>query len=158
MEIDLNLVDMILVLLNVFVIGILNGIMDAEDFHLKDTWLGKYKWFRSDSYNLKWKMQWYEKPGMIPYLALIGSIKSPWYYFGLYTPKYVERFPFSSTVMVFTTDGWHFIKWLMFTITEINILWRFNLNWWQMIVGILILKTVRGIGFFLMFNKILLKK
>ena len=36
--------------------------------------------------------------------------KSPWYYLGLYTPRYTEKFPFSTTFLVFITDGWHFIK------------------------------------------------
>jgi hypothetical protein len=36
--------------------------------------------------------------------------KSPWYYFGLYTPRYTEKFPFSTTFLVFITDGWHLIK------------------------------------------------
>lgn len=30
-----------------------------------------------------------------------------WWYFGLYKPKYSEKFPFSSTALVFLTDRWH---------------------------------------------------
>lgn len=32
-----------------------------------------------------------------------------WWYLGLYKPKYAEKFPFSSTILVFLTDRWH--KW-----------------------------------------------
>lgn len=35
-----------------------------------------------------------------------------WYYFGLY-PEYKERFPYSSTILVWTTDAWHLFKALM---------------------------------------------
>ena len=30
-----------------------------------------------------------------------------WWYLGLYKPKYSEKFPFSSTALVFLTDRWH---------------------------------------------------
>lgn len=35
-----------------------------------------------------------------------------WWYFGLYKPKYPEKFPFSTTVLVFLTDRWH--RWQFF--------------------------------------------
>jgi len=31
-----------------------------------------------------------------------------WWYFGLYKPKFPERFPFSTTALVFLTDRWDF--------------------------------------------------
>lgn len=33
-----------------------------------------------------------------------------WYYFGLYTTSYKERFLLSSTALVFITDGWHLFQ------------------------------------------------
>jgi len=36
-----------------------------------------------------------------------------WWYFGLYTPKFPEKFPFSSTSLVFLTDKWHFNQFMM---------------------------------------------
>jgi hypothetical protein len=36
-----------------------------------------------------------------------------WWYFGLYKPKFPERFPFSATALVFLTDKWHFNQFLM---------------------------------------------
>jgi hypothetical protein len=33
--------------------------------------------------------------------------KNHWWYFGLYKPSYAEKFPFSSTSLVFLTDRWH---------------------------------------------------
>jgi hypothetical protein len=35
-----------------------------------------------------------------------------WYYFG-FLPRYKERFIYSSTIFVWVTDAWHFIKALM---------------------------------------------
>lgn len=43
---------------------------------------------------------------------LILIKKSPWYYFGLVTPEYKERFPFSSTMLVFLTDAEHLFQFL----------------------------------------------
>lgn len=35
-----------------------------------------------------------------------------WWYFGLYKPKFPEKFPFSTTALVFLTDRWH--RWQFF--------------------------------------------
>lgn len=39
--------------------------------------------------------------------------KNHWWYFGLYKPKYSEKFPLSSTVLVFLTDKWHRAQFFM---------------------------------------------
>ena len=36
-----------------------------------------------------------------------------WWYLGLHTPKFPEKFPFSSTALVFLTDKWHMYQFLM---------------------------------------------
>lgn len=38
------------------------------------------------------------------------NTKAPKYYLGLYTPPYTEKFPYSTTFLVFLTDGWHLLK------------------------------------------------
>jgi hypothetical protein len=35
-----------------------------------------------------------------------------WWYFGIIKPKYAERFPLSTTVLVFLTDYWHWVQFL----------------------------------------------
>lgn len=40
--------------------------------------------------------------------------KDHWWYFGLYTPNYAEKFPFSSTALVFLTDDWHKYQFIMY--------------------------------------------
>ena len=36
-----------------------------------------------------------------------------WWYLGLHKPRYRERFPFSSTALVFLTDKWHLYQFFM---------------------------------------------
>lgn len=33
--------------------------------------------------------------------------EKPWYYLKLYKPLFTEKFPYSSTILVFLTDRWH---------------------------------------------------
>jgi hypothetical protein len=76
---------------------------ELEDECVRNTWNTKYK-------NLnKWlnqKTSWTNKykEGLIPY-------KFKWYHFGIY-PKYEEKFIYSSTLLVWTTDGEHFFQFL----------------------------------------------
>lgn len=79
--------------------GYANGYMDHLMFHdseydPKKTWRNKYK---KDSEG-----------------NLFLESKSPWYYLGLYRPKYVEKFPFSTTLLVWLTDPWHKYKMICF--------------------------------------------
>lgn len=41
------------------------------------------------------------------------STTNHWWYFGLYTPIFPEKFPFSSTALVFLTDRWHRAQFFM---------------------------------------------
>jgi len=114
--------------------GLFNGQMDF----IKENQLDKESW----------KNKWQLSENGVP----IHPLFNPWYYFGLQNPKYVERFPFSSTIFVFVTDKWHLYKWCMFLCIEflisINISFRGEyLNWWQIIICIIILKSLRGFGF-----------
>lgn len=42
----------------------------------------------------------------------IVATKRPWYYIKGFEPKFVEAFPYSSTMWVFVTDFWHFMNYL----------------------------------------------
>ncbi len=44
-----------------------------------------------------------------------------WWYFGLYKPSYSEKFPFSSTILVFLTDRWHRAQFLMLRFIYLSI-------------------------------------
>lgn len=58
-----------------------------------------YYWNKSQSWKSKWKTT-----DTMPILAQKGD---NWWYFGIIKPRFKERFPFSSTALVFTTDFWH---------------------------------------------------
>jgi hypothetical protein len=76
---------------------------ELEDECKKNTWKKNKKYLNS---NLSWKNKWKLKDG-----ELIRYTKRKWYHFGTY-PKYEEKFPFSSTMFVFVTDGEHLFQFL----------------------------------------------
>lgn len=139
----------IIIFILCFSAGIFNGGMD--DIQFRDSWLKKYDWFNP----LKsWVYKWKTLGGV-----RVICTKAPWYYLWLYKPDYVEKFPYSSTILVFTTDGWHGLKWLCFTCFEVLIIVLFAkafppdyTNWYLFITKVLLLKCFRGLGFSLMFK------
>ena len=69
-----------------------------------------YYWSKSDSWKSKWKTT---------HTRLVTATKGDnWWYLGIIKPRYKERFPFSSTILVFVTDFWHlsqffFLKFIL---------------------------------------------
>lgn len=47
--------------------------------------------------------------------------RNHWWYFGLYKPAYSEKFPFSSTTLVFLTDKWHRAQFFMLRFIYLSI-------------------------------------
>ena len=43
---------------------------------------------------------------------IIVQHKRLWYYLFIFTPNYVEKFPYSSNLLVWLTDFWHFSKFI----------------------------------------------
>jgi len=89
-----------------FILSLLLGIIDAA----KDIITFRYK--QSIFYNLNhqyWDplISWKNK-----YKVPLSPYKKKWYYFNLYAPSLEERFPFSTTCLVFITDAWHLLKTL----------------------------------------------
>ncbi len=87
-------------------------------------------WNARDSWRLKWKQ---------PFRT---SKRGKWYHFGI-APKRVERFPYSSTILVFLTDGEHFFQWLKFRAIEVVLLvvsWELAVSW---IVGKLFISLMK---------------
>jgi hypothetical protein len=82
--------------------GILNAVMDKIAFNYKSS---IFKDLNPRFWDVKqsWKNQW--KWPLEPYTG--------WYYFGLYTSRYKENFPYSNTFLVWATDAWHLAKALM---------------------------------------------
>jgi hypothetical protein len=53
----------------------------------------------------------------------------PWYYLGLYKPQFKERFPFSSTILVWMTDPWHWFQMIMLSALELGISLNVEFVW-----------------------------
>lgn len=64
-----------------------------------------------------------------------------WWYFGLYKPDYQERFPFSSTILVWMTDSWHFAQAVSYTSWQLAL--AINLDGeWHWFFDFLLIKTL----------------
>lgn len=145
--------DLIVTVINtaalLFFAGLCNGRMDYIKLYQLDSesWKNKWKWepLAQNGYKRQSVRVRYEQ------------IDKPWYYFGLFKPEYKEKFPYSSTILVFLTDEWHWKKWLCFTCIELAISYLFvkayDLPWWCTLIGIVISKTFRGVGFTLKYDK-----
>lgn len=67
---------------------------------MNDNWVLKYK-HEKDVVNGEKHLD---------YLIPIGGPTKHWWYLGLHTTDYPEKFIFSSTILSFLTDGWHFFN------------------------------------------------
>ena len=77
-----------------------------------------------------------------------------WWYLGLYTPRFKEKFPLSTTWLVWTTDRWH----LMGTIRDSSLVLAisialFSITFKAILVAAAI-KIVTATIFHIIFNKI----
>jgi hypothetical protein len=96
---------------------------ELEDECVRSTWNTKYEKLNSW---LNQKTSWTNKykEGLLPY-------KFKWYHFGIY-PKYEEKFVYSSTLFVWTTDGEHFFQLLKII---------------SIIIGICVVNIMSGVHF-----------
>lgn len=86
-------------LILITIAAIFKAIMDKSAInHFSKVW-----WNKSQSWTAKWAV------------GLPIQERKLWYYGWIYTPKYKERFIYSSTILVFLTDGWHFSQFLFLT-------------------------------------------
>jgi len=97
-------------LILIIIAGALNAIMDKLVFAFKSS---IFKDLNPRFWDVKqsWKNQW--KWPLQPY--------DSWYYFGLYTPRYKENFPYSNTFLVWVTDAWHLTKSIMLGLIMLGI-------------------------------------
>jgi hypothetical protein len=76
---------------------------EMEDESIKSNWKFNQQWLNT---SLSWKNKWKLSAGghIIPY-------EGHWYHFGI-KPSSEERFAYSSTILVFVTDGEHLFQFL----------------------------------------------
>lgn len=135
---------MISLLLIIFA-GFLNSVMDVL-FTRYDRSI--FKGLNSDWWDPRrsWKRKWV--------LPLEPATKK-WYYFGM-DPEWKERFPFSTTSLVWITDGWHLAKALMLlSIMSSVVLYE---TIWSTWIDILIYYLAWTVTFTLFYTKILIKR
>lgn len=82
-------------------------------------------WLNKESWIFKWKHK-KVKNGEQVSRVLTGWRTKHWWYLGLKTTKYPERFPFSSTILVFLTDGWHLFQFFFLSCIELAIAIQFD--------------------------------
>lgn len=77
-------------------------------------------------------------------------------------PEQGERFPGSSTVLVWTTDAWHLLQFIMLTCFQLAIalpvIRLLSLRWWWVLVALVPLKFAFSVGFTIMFGWLLLRR
>lgn len=121
--------------------GLAEAGMDVLMFrHQRSIFKGRF--FSADS----WKNKWYD---------LIPGAESPWYYFGIHTPQFREAFPYSSTILVGLTDGWHMFKLMRNVLLMLGVVFLVLDGVWWIVFAVYIANRV---GFSLGYNILLLRK
>lgn len=85
-----------------------------------------------------------------------GKLQPPinqWWYLNLYKPKYQEKFPFSTTVLVFLTDRWHWWQFAMLRYFYFAIAHSFvdDLKY-QLLLTFIVFPIILGVTFELVYN------
>ena len=128
--------------------GMVNAIKDKSALNqLKLPW-----WNKEESWKRKWKIRKYGAS------AVRISVKKPWYYLGLYKPKYIERFPYSSTIFVFLTDGWHLMQFIQFKLLFTALMYHTFDVWYEILLGVMVCSTIFSLSFTLVYDLILKRK
>lgn len=71
-----------------------------------------------------------------------------WWYLGFYKPAYPEKFPFSSTILVFLTDRWHLSQFIMLRCFYAAITMSITTDlFWVLILIFVIFPVVLGVSF-----------
>lgn len=86
--------------------GVADAMRDLSEEHNKGI---PRSWWKGESWKNKWKRVWVQKMAGEKYELVVNRDRL-WYYLWLYRPPYKERFPYSSTFLVWTTDIFHLSK------------------------------------------------
>ena len=118
--------------------GVAKGYLDYyADSGIKDKeWVNKWK-----NVNEGWGKEYLKK--------------YHWWYFGLYSPsQHLERFPFSSTILVALTDKWHRAQLIMLRFMYLAVAVAFNQSLFMIIIlGFVVFPIVVGIPFEIIYTK-----
>lgn len=77
-------------------------------------------------------------------------------------PAQGEAFPLASGALVWLTDGWHLLQFLMLTFFQVAIampvVMLLRLRWWWVLIAIIPLKFAFSAGFALIFGRLLIRR
>lgn len=107
----------------IFLSGRYEGLMELSSHgklskvkNQSETWQNKWGWFDS-RYNYKdnffilsWKDVLVSDYGNKDFYIRKTEKRKLWYYLWVFTPEYIEAFPYSSSILVAFTDYWHLVK------------------------------------------------
>jgi hypothetical protein len=120
-----------IIIIGIFFVGAFKGISDRiahDPDYIINGWKGKWKTNPNGS--------------LVP-----GSETRHWWYFGTHLPKYSERFPFSSTALVFFTDWWHLSNFFQYRITDFLIAYSFTNSLLNTFFLMVFFSVLRWLGF-----------
>ena len=137
------MLNIILIYCITVLIGIVNALKDSSALNkFEREW-----WNKGRSWKKVWKLnESRSKP-------LLNDIR-PWYYLKIYKPKYIEKFPYSSTVLLGFTDGWHLLQNIQFTLIFLGkaiLLFDGLIN---IVLAFIVMKTLFSISFEVVYKKI----
>ena len=130
-------------ILLIFIFGALFYLFnELEDESVRNRWKKHTSFLNTGE---SWKNKWALRAG--------GDTMPPekkWYYFGI-LPAHKEKFPYSSTALVFLTDGEHLFQWLKKRSIDAGFLvlgWQYFVAWeiGTLVMGIIkekFLKTIQ---------------
>jgi len=98
--------------------------------------------------NIGWKNKWN--------LTAEGKLRlykrKDWYYFGHY-PRYEEKFPYSSTILVCFTDSWHKYQFIMLRCIYLSVAIQMVPWYIALVLTFIAFPVLYGIGFYLAFER-----
>jgi hypothetical protein len=125
----------------------------CKAFNDKATWhWHRFRWNHnvqldpSESWRNKWQLNHNGDP--------IPATKAPFWYFGLHTPDFKERFPYSSTILVQFTDAWHLVETVKAFAVCVPLLFLIP-GWWSIIAFAVARFVVYPVIFHLLFHWLL---
>lgn len=85
---------------------------------------------------------WYKKYSTTEPERITSNGTTHWWYLGLYKPTFPEKFPFSSTILVFLTDRWHRAQFFMLKCFYLAISLCMSDSWTVILLSTLVLMPV----------------
>jgi len=135
-----------LLLLFILLLAIFNALMDwsSEGLFESDYWNKNQGWWR------KYKIIPITIDTIINKNISFYEYKNKWYHFG-FAPRYEEKFIYSTTILVFLTDGWHLLQFLFHTTWQLAIALAIQVNgentWEYKVAAFIIIKITFSLLF-----------